>query len=224
MPYAGGILETNNEAQAIVETMTMFQSSPELLEMDRRAGSASEAALSLGKLLFAVLSPIIHFLSSSPLTAAVGSLLLSTLLVTLPDKDELLEKAEEGRQAEETIMEVEDWAIDMLNGQQRAALLAYDHLRQAIDRIELQDTHEEQCVPLVEAKLLQQEIQTLVVRNTQDIHERLVKYEKAERIVKRIQDVEKEVEGKDKQETYKHLAGEVDSFWSTWCPEACIIL
>ncbi|KAF6514019.1 hypothetical protein HZS61_006275 [Fusarium oxysporum f. sp. conglutinans] len=223
-PYAGGVSEATNEAQTIVETMNMFQNSPELLEMERRAGSASEAALSLAKLLLAVITPIIHFLSSSPV-AALGSLLLSTLLVALPDKNELLEKAEEGRQAEETIMEVEDWAIEMLNGQQRAALLASDHLQQAVDRIELQDTHEEHCLLLAKARLLQQEIQTLVMRNTQNIHERQIKYQRAERVVKRIQDVKKEVEGKDKKETYKHLAGQVTLFRkSGWCPEACVIL
>jgi hypothetical protein len=133
------------------------------------------------------------------------------MLLAPPDRNELLEKAEEGRQAEAKITEVEDWAIDMLNGQQRAALLASDHLRQAIGRIEFQNTHE-QCLPPAKAKLLQQEIRTLVMRNTQNIHERQIKYQKAERIVKRIEDVEKEVEDKDKRETYEHLAVDVDSF------------
>lgn len=48
------------EAQSIVETMNMFQDSTELLEKETRAGLASEAALSLAKLLLAIISPILH--------------------------------------------------------------------------------------------------------------------------------------------------------------------
>ncbi|KAJ9413961.1 hypothetical protein QL093DRAFT_2088876 [Fusarium oxysporum] len=131
-----------------------------------------------------------------PLTAALGSLLLSTVLVGLLSKNELSEKARQSREAEETIMEVEDGAIDMLNGQQRAALLASFHLQQVIDRIQLQDPHDGHALPLLIARLLQQELQTLVMRNTQNIHERQIGYQKAERFVKRILYVKKEVEGK----------------------------
>ncbi|WJG35905.1 uncharacterized protein FOBCDRAFT_204657 [Fusarium oxysporum Fo47] len=224
-PYTVDVLEATDEAQSIAEAMNMFQNSTGLLEKETGAGLASEAALSLAKLLLAVISPILHVLSLSPLTAALGSLLLSTILVGLPSKNELLEKARQGREAEETIMEVEDWAIDMLNGHQRAALLASYHLQQVIDRIELQGIHDEHALPLFTARLLQQELQTLVMRNTQNIHERLIEYQKAEQFVKRIQDVKKEVEGKNKKETYMHL---VEEQYKTqeggYCPEECVIL
>ncbi|EXA32927.1 hypothetical protein FOVG_15900 [Fusarium oxysporum f. sp. pisi HDV247] len=185
------------EAQSIVETMNMFQNSTELLEKETRAGLASEAAISLAKLLLAAISPIIHVLYLSPLPAALGSLRLSTVLVGLPSRNELLENARQGREAEETIMEVEDWAIDMLNGHQRAAILASYHLQQVIDHIQLQNTHDEHALPLFRARLLQQELQALVIRKTQGIHGRQIEYQKAERFVKRIQDVKKEVEVRD---------------------------
>ncbi|EGU77682.1 hypothetical protein FOXB_11801 [Fusarium oxysporum f. sp. conglutinans Fo5176] len=135
------------EAQSIVETMNMFQNSTELLEKETRAGLASEAALSLAKLLLAAISPIIHVLYLSPLPAALGSLRLSTVLVGIPSRNELLENARQGREAEETIMEVEDWAIDTLNWHQRVALLASYHLQPVIDRIQLQNNHDEHALP-----------------------------------------------------------------------------
>lgn len=189
-----------------------------------RSGLASEVALSIAKLLLAVICPILHVLSLSPLTAALESLLLSTVMVGLPSKNELLEKARQGREAEETIMEVEDWVIDMLNGHQRAALLAFHHLQQVIDRIQLQDTHDEHAFPSFKARLLQQELRTLVMRNTQNIHKRQIEYQKAERFIKIIQDVKKEVEGKNKKETYMHLVEEqYQTQESSYC-EQCVIL
>ncbi|KAH7216356.1 hypothetical protein DER44DRAFT_653135, partial [Fusarium oxysporum] len=172
--YWEGIYPSLQEAQSIVETMHMFQNSTVLLEKETWAGLALEAALSLAKLLLAAISPIIHVLYLSSLTAALGSLRLSTVLVGLPSKNKLLENARQGREAEETILDVEDWAIDTLNGHQRVALLASYHLQQVIDRIQLQNTHDEHALPLFKARLLQQELQTLVIRKRQNIHEQLI--------------------------------------------------
>ncbi|KAK2122429.1 hypothetical protein NOF04DRAFT_1281920 [Fusarium oxysporum II5] len=155
-----GSYPSMQEAQSIVETVDVFQNSTVLLEKETWAGLASEAALSIAKLLLAAISPIIHVCTYRLL------LLRLDLFVSVLSWWGVL-----GREAEETIMEVEDWAIDTLDWHQRVALLASYHLQPVIDRIQLQNNHDEHALRLFKARLLQQELQTLVIRKRQNIHE-----------------------------------------------------
>ncbi|SCN76245.1 uncharacterized protein FFB20_05208 [Fusarium fujikuroi] len=208
-PYAQDLLGAISEAQVVIDDMHTFCHSTELQSRDCEAGVASDVALSLAKLLLAVMSPILSLSSSSNVLTAIAALLLNSILAVLPSKSYLLEKVEEGQEAEEAIMKAEKWAIDNLNGSQRAALRSGHSLKQKIAALELQEIDDAQVPLLVQARLLQGGLQTLVERNTQDIHERRVKYERAKRIVTRTEEVRHKVEDKTKKETYMVLNDEL---------------
>ncbi|CZR42586.1 uncharacterized protein FPRO_09889 [Fusarium proliferatum ET1] len=196
-------------SQVVIDDMHTFCHSTELQSRDREAGVASDVALALAKLLLAVMSPILSLSSSSNVLTAIAALLLNSILAVLPSKSYLLEKVEEGQEAEEAIMKAEKWAIDNLNGSQRAALRSGHSLKQKIATLELQEIDDAQVLLLVEARLLQGGLQTLVERNTQYIHERRFKYERAKRIVTRTEEVRHKVEDKTKKETYMVLNDEL---------------
>ncbi|CVK91713.1 hypothetical protein FPRO06_08685 [Fusarium proliferatum] len=208
-PYAQDLLGAISEAQVVIDDMHTFCHSTELQSRDREAGVASDVALALAKLLLAVMSPILSLSSSSNVLTAIAALLLNSILAVLPSKSYLLEKVEEGQEAEEAIMKAEKWAIDNLNGSQRAALRSGHSLKQKIAALELQEIDDAQVLLLVEARLLQGGLQTLVERNTQYIHERRFKYERAKRIVTRTEEVRHKVEDKTKKETYMVLNDEL---------------
>ncbi|KAF5974760.1 hypothetical protein FBULB1_7631 [Fusarium bulbicola] len=219
------------EAQVVVDDMHTFCHDTELQSREREAGVASDVALSLAKLLLTVMSPILSLSSSSNVLTAVTALLLSSILALLPSKSYLLEKAKEGQEAEEAIMKVEGWAIDKLDASQFAAIRAHHSLQQHITALELQEIDNAQVLLLVQARHLQGVPQTLVERNTQDIHERRVKYETAERIATRTKEVSHKVEDKTKLETYRVVEAELRAEQQNQdigdkgsCPIECSIL
>ncbi|EWG38591.1 hypothetical protein FVEG_14925 [Fusarium verticillioides 7600] len=227
------LLGAIHEAQVVVDEMYTFCYSTELQNRDREAGVASDVALSLATLLLVVMSPILSLSSSlsSNILTAVAALLLNSILAVLPGKHYLIEKAKEGQEAEQEIMKVEEWAIDRLNGYQRAALRTSQSLQQNIAALELQDIDDAQVLLLVQGRHLQDVIQTLVERNTQDIHERRVKFERAERIATRTEEVTHKIEDKTKLETYMAVKAEIraeqenqGSKDESTCPNGCTIL
>ncbi|KAF5591285.1 kinesin [Fusarium pseudocircinatum] len=227
------LLGAIREAEVVVGDMYTFCHGTELQGRDREAGVASDVALSLAKLLLVVMSPILSLSSSSSsnILTVVAALLLNSILAVLPGKDYLIEKAKEGQEAEQAIMKVEEWAIDRLNGYQRAALRTSQSLQQNIAALELQEIDDAQVLLLVQGRHLQDVVQTLVERNTQDIHERRVKFERAERIATRTEEVTHKIEDKTKLETYMAVEKEIraeqkkqDSENENSCPMECTIL
>jgi hypothetical protein len=194
------LFEASNEAQSMINRVDDFRSGKELQRKQEEAEEARGSISILITLLLAVLAPILSHLSSFALGWPLGDIAWAATLAVLPSKERALEKAREGQEAEQKIMEVKTWAIERLNDHHRGALRASHILQRAISLRELEDQDDACALQLSHAHSLQRKLLERTEFTTKDLHKRHQSYNRAEAVWNKIEDVRKEAASKDKKE------------------------
>lgn len=215
------LFEASNEAQSIINRIDDFRNGKELQRKQEEAEDARGSILTLATLLLAVLAPILNLFNSPALGWPLGYIAWAGLLAVLPSKEQALDKAREGQEAEQRIMEVETWAIERLNDHHRGALRASHMLQRAISIRELEDQDDTCVLQLSHAQSLQRKLLERTEFTTKDLHERHQSYNRAEAVWNKIEDARKEAASKDKKEFWITTAKIVQKEKNA-CP--CVIL
>jgi hypothetical protein len=130
----------------------------------------------------------------------LGNTALALILAVLPSKEQALETAREGQEAEQRIMEVEAWAIKRLSYHYHEVLWASHVLKRAISVWEFDDQYDMLALQLSNAYTLRQKLLELTVYTTKELHKWHQSYNRAEAVWHKIEDVRKEASSKDKKE------------------------
>ncbi|KAL5583814.1 hypothetical protein FOVSG1_015165 [Fusarium oxysporum f. sp. vasinfectum] len=195
------LLEACNQAKGAIENFDGFRNGEIYLGKQEEARQANESIWTLGALLAAIV-PTLTLLSSFVFGWGVGNIAMSALLALLPSKEEALEKAQQGQEAEEKVMKVEEWAIEELNNHLRESLGAFRGLEHTMRASDLAGEENSKGLQLSSVlsnrhRLLQQ---MEFIMN--ELHKHHMAFNFAQRVFNKIEAVREEAADKDKREFY----------------------
>ncbi|KAJ4176075.1 hypothetical protein NW767_015563 [Fusarium falciforme] len=163
----------------------------------------------LAALLRAIV-PILSLLSSFAFGWGFGYLALSGAIALLPSKEDALVKAQEGLEAEQKVMEIEEWAIEMLNDLQRDSLRSLRALERAMTACDLQGEDNEKALQANNALNCHRRLVEAIMSITKELHGRQQSFNKAKHVSDRIGVIREEAANLDNKEFWMLTAAKVE--------------
>ncbi|KAF4333202.1 kinesin [Fusarium beomiforme] len=195
------LLQAFNQAKGAIKSLNEFRNGEVYLRKQEEAQHANDSIWTLATLLAAI-GPILTLLSSFVFGWGIGNIPTNTLLDLLPSKEEALEKAQQGQEAEEKVMKVEEWAIEELNNHLGESLGAFRGLEHALRASNLAGEENANGLQLSSVRnnrrLLLQQMEFIA----NELHKHQMAFNFAQRVFNKIKAVRQEAADKDKREFY----------------------